>query len=62
MIRVKITDTVCPICGGPMCYPRTGLVTNDMLEDYNKCNIIQIVDEYNNPEGYTVCCKHKGEI
>ena len=49
---------VCPICGGRIKHPYTGLVTTEQMEeDANTCQLIEIVDEYDNTLGYSAVCR-----
>ena len=49
---------ICPICGGKIIHPYTGLVTSEQLEEESKsCIWIECVDEGGGTIGYTPCCK-----
>lgn len=50
---------VCPVCGGRIKHPYTGLVTSEQLEEDEKCCIwMEVCDEGDGCLGYTPICKN----
>lgn len=50
---------ICPICGGRIKHPYTGLVTSEQLEeDYKTCQWMEVCDEGRGTIGYIPICKN----
>lgn len=49
----------CPICGGKIVHPFTGLLenTSQLDDEINNCVWIEVVDEGRSTIGYSPCCK-----
>ena len=51
-------ETVCPICGGRIKHPYTGLVSMEQIEeDCRTCQWIEVVDESRGTIGFRPICK-----
>ena len=51
-------DNICPICGGKIKHPYTGLVTSEQIdEDIKSCIWMEVCDEADGCLGYTPICK-----
>ena len=51
-------ETECPICGGKIKHPYTGLVSSEQIEeDLNSCIWMEVIDEGDSTIGYTPICK-----
>lgn len=49
---------ICPICGGKIKHPYTGMITDEQLEeDLKTCQLIEVIDENNVTLGYRPLCK-----
>ena len=49
---------ICPICGGKIIHPYTGLVTSEQLDEESKCCIWgEVIDEGDSTIGYVPQCK-----
>ena len=50
---------VCPVCGGRIKHPYTGMVTSEQLEEDEQCCIwMEVCDEGDGCLGYTPICKN----
>ena len=58
MIYYQYNVTTCPVCGGRIKHPYTGMVTSEQLdEDFETCLWMEVVDEGRGTLGYTPICK-----
>lgn len=53
------TGSVCPICGGRIKHPYTGLISVEQIEEDSKCcQWIEVVDETRSCLGFRPICKN----
>jgi len=53
-----IYNLICPLCGNKLSFNLVGEVTmNQIMEDMEKCHLIECVDENDCNLGYHIICK-----